>query len=242
MRWFVTIPPVMWGCWLLAKIALSTGEVHIWQNHFSAHHADDLLPQLSEDENHRATRLIDPKRRAQFIIARRWLRGILGGHYLDQSPGEIVFSYGERGKPFIANSDLHFNLSHSHDVMVLACTHIAPIGVDVEHVRPMTEMITVARDNFSKAEFARWQSLPPNVRQRAFYAIWTRKEAYIKATGDGFRLPLASFDVTHDDLAQILRITEDDPAQWALRALTFDDDYIGAICVRGRIMNVTFQE
>ena len=181
----------------MPQLTLKHGELHVWQATFSTHHAADFASLLSIDEQNRADRYLVDAVRNHFIIGRGILRTLIG-RYLDISPQAVTFALGERGKPQIEHPTLRFNLSHSADLLIAAFVLNAEIGIDVEQIRPMREMRTVAHDNFSAQEFACWEQLPDAQKSSAFYATWTRKEAYIKATGDGFRLPLGSFSVNHD--------------------------------------------
>lgn len=185
---------------------------------------------LSDDEHIRAARLLTDDLRAKYIVGRGFLRHTLG-QYLNTP---IMFHYGKRNKPTI--SGISFNLSHSEDVLLLAITSgEVLLGVDVEAMRPMKEMPTVARDNFSPHEYQQWSALPQEKRPAAFYTCWTRKEAYIKAVGDGFALPLDAFDVTFtpEEPPRLLRAEGDDPARWSLYHLEPAAGYVGALCIAG---------
>lgn len=211
------------------QLTLNRGDIHVWQAHFSAHQATHFASVLSLDEQQRANRYLADDVRNHFIIGRGILRTLIG-RYLDISPQAITFTFGERGKPEIEHPTLRFNVSHSSDLLIAAFVLHADIGIDVEHIRPMREMRTVARDNFSTQEFARWEQLPDAEKTNAFYAIWTRKEAYIKATGDGFRLPLGSFSVNHDVPPRFLNMDGDDLTRWSLYQPTIESAYACAIC------------
>lgn len=208
--------------------------ISIVYTRFSAHRAESFAVLLSDDERRRAERFIDAAVKTRFIIARGILRTWLGAT-LSRPPESLKFGYGERGKPYLIGHDLRFNLSHAGDMLVLASTIGREVGVDVEQVRPMSELRTVARDNFSKTEFDTLFALPETAREAAFYRIWTRKEAYIKATGKGFALPLGAFVVSHDHPARFL----DGITDWSLHALDLPDAYVGAVCVAGAPGTVT---
>ncbi len=193
----------------------------------------DFATILSPDETRRANRFISDLVRTRFIIGRGLMRHILG-HYTKQQPQTLTFRYGSRGKPLLDNTNFSFNLSHSEDVMLLALAMSATIGVDVEHLTPMTEMRRVAGDYFSVNEQIALFSLPPEAQLSAFYRCWTRKEAYIKARGDGFALPLDKFDVTlkPDEPPCLLRTLDDDhPDKWRFFHLDPTDAYMGAVCL-----------
>jgi 4'-phosphopantetheinyl transferase len=188
---------------------------------------------LSPEEMRRANRFISPAVKTRFVVARGVLRHILA-HYTQQTPQDITFTYGGRGKPLLPDAPFAFNLSHSEDVAILALAQTDQIGVDVEHITPMAEMRRVASDYFSANEQVALFSLPTSDQLSAFYRCWTRKEAYIKARGDGFALPLDKFDVTltADDTPCLLRtLDDDDPARWQFFHLDPTDGYMGAICV-----------
>lgn len=214
---------------------LTENDLHIWQARFS-----DLLPQhdafrhiLTPDEVTRAARFRFDDARERFVLARGFLRRTLAP-YLAITPDAVDFAYGARGKPILPSSDIRFNLTHSADRLLLGVCRDRMLGVDVEHMGPMDEMLTVARMNFSPNEQRIFFALPTDEQQRAFYTCWTRKEAYIKATGDGFKMPLSDFDVTFtpDQSPRLLRIVGDDPARWRMLHLDPAPDYVGAICVR----------
>ncbi|PJF21731.1 MAG: 4'-phosphopantetheinyl transferase [Phototrophicales bacterium] len=212
---------------------MSHWQVDLYIGHYSELYKrqDELSILLSEDEKARAARFISNTVRDRFIIGRGFLRKTLARY--TQTP--IRFIYGVRNKPYVKG--VSFNLSHSQDVLLLAVTRgEVALGVDVEAIRPMKEMETVARDNFSDWEYQQWSTLPQSTRTKAFYTCWTRKEAYIKAVGDGFALPLDAFDVSvlpDDDPPDILRADGDDPHRWRLYHLEPEAGYVGALCIAG---------
>ena len=220
---------------------LPSNTVHLWTGQFDRLHTKraEFESLLTDDERKRAERFISDMVRDKFILARGWLRTVLS-QYLDQSPESIVFTYGKRGKPSIHNSDIHFNLSHSDNVLMLGVIKDREIGVDVEQIHPQPNMALIAHDNFSAKEFTALYELPETERLHAFYNCWTRKEAYIKAVGDGFALPLQDFDVTlkPDTPPRFLRIKDDDPAKWSLLHIDTLDDAIGAVCVKGAMPQI----
>ncbi|PJF29388.1 MAG: 4'-phosphopantetheinyl transferase [Phototrophicales bacterium] len=188
---------------------------------------------LSSDETHRANRFLSEAIQTRFIVARGMMRHILS-YYTKQQPQTLIFRYGIRGKPILDNVPFAFNLSHSDDVVMLAMAQAPTIGVDVEQIVPMVEMRRVAADYFSMNEQIALFALPTHEQLPAFYRCWTRKEAYIKARGDGFALPLDQFDVTliADDHPRLLRTMDDDhPDNWRFFHLDSIDGYIGALCV-----------
>src|SRR5262249_7275622 len=155
--------------------------------------------------------------------ARGALRYLLG-HYLHCDPAKVSLVYGLKGKPAVESpSSLQFNMTHSGDLAVIAFTVHREIGVDVEQIRPLADMQQIANRFFCTEEATEIMSAPQTERERAFFLCWTRKEAYIKATGDGLSAPLGSFRVTvqHDRPARFIHIqhNETEAKAWMLHDL-----------------------
>jgi 4'-phosphopantetheinyl transferase len=150
---------------------------------------------LSTDEIARADRYQFDLPRRNFTACRAALRTLLAGH-LSLSPRELVFKYGEHGKPALAGNDaVQFNVSHSQDYGLIAIAAGAPLGVDIECTRAMPDMDGMVEVNFSPAEAASYFALRATERLGAFFDGWTRKEAFVKAMGAGLGFPLKDFDV-----------------------------------------------
>ena len=157
-----------------------------------------------------------------------------------RTPAELQFERGGSGKPrLIAETDgnrLQFNVSHSGDLILIAVTIARAVGIDVEQIRPGTVAEQVAR-SFSSRERDALAGLRPPLLQDAFFACWTRKEAYIKARGDGLSLPLDSFDVAvlPGDRAQLIATRPDatEAKRWTLRDLDVGPGYKAALAVEG---------
>ena len=194
---------------------------------------------LSPEERDRADRFAFRSDRNRFVVSRAGLRHLLGER-LGMTPESVQFSYGKFGKPALANqpgdSDLRFNVSHSGDLVVYALADGREIGVDVEAIAAMEDRDDVATHCFSKAEQDAYLALAESERTQGFFNCWTRKEAYIKARGDGLSLPLDQFDVTllSGQPVQILS-TRHDPGEhlhWQLRDLNAGHGYKAALAVR----------
>ena len=170
------------------------------------------------------------------MVGRALLRFILA-RYLRRQPADIVFTYGANGKPALDNTEptLHFNLAHSENRVVYAFSHAGELGVDIELVRSLPEFESIARHFFSPEECAQLLSLPAGQRAEAFFNCWTRKEAYLKAVGDGLMVPLNSFQVSllPDQPAAFIKLAGDryPASQWGLFHLNFPDGYIGALAI-----------
>jgi 4'-phosphopantetheinyl transferase len=175
-------------------------EVHLLQCRLDDAASTSAIDVLSADEVQRAARLQRAQDRERFVSGRIWLRHVLG-HYLGIAPSAVMLTQGPQGKPALTGSHgaLQFNLSHSGGVALLAlCRAPAVVGVDVEAVLPIDDCDAIARRHFAPAEWQRWSSLPPPRRLAAFYACWTRKEAYVKALGGGLSVPLDGFEVAFE--------------------------------------------
>ncbi|HEY89984.1 MAG TPA: 4'-phosphopantetheinyl transferase superfamily protein [Thermoflexia bacterium] len=224
---------------------LHAGAVHLYHFLFSdlISHQTELHAILSPAEQSRAARLRFPAPRTRFILARGLLRELLG-RYLDVPPAELRFSYNPHGKPTLAtpaHAWLHFNLSHSEEMVLLAFTSDRPLGVDVEQIHPVQKMERLVERFFSPAERVAFRALPDGQREAAFFAGWTRKEAYIKGRGLGLALPLHQFDVTLEPQKARLLADRQTPAavgRWTLRSLDFIPGYAAALAVRGEIAEI----
>jgi 4'-phosphopantetheinyl transferase len=220
---------------------LPEDEVHVWQTNLDVAASDftQLRQILSRDERARADRFHFEVDRRRGIIGRGYLRLLLG-QILDLPANELQFEYDEFGKPALIPGQgrpLQFNVSHSGELILIAITTGRAVGVDVERIRTDLDPDSIAAQFFSASERKILASLPGPARYRAFFACWTRKEAYLKAKGVGLSLPLDQFDVSFlpDEEPQLLA-TRPDPAEarhWRLWALDPSVDYAGALAVQG---------
>lgn len=220
---------------------LSADDVHVWQAGLEVPAAgrERFYATLSEDERERAARFHFDRDRHRFIAARGFLREVLG-RYLRSDPAQLRFVYSAYGKPSLGaefDQRLRFNLSHSHELALCAVTLERDVGVDVEFIRPEFADDDVARRFFSAPETARLRALPRAQYAEAFFNCWTRKEAYIKARGEGLSMPLDKFEVSlaPGEPAALLN-TFDAPAEaarWSLYALEPGPGYVGAVAVAG---------
>ena len=226
-------------------LSLDEGAVHVWRCDLDTPEevVADARRVLSADELKRADRFYRVEHRNRFAVARGTLRALLG-RYLDIDARSVEFEYGEKGKPSLVAgfAKLEFNVSHSGGKALYAFTLLGPIGVDIEAARPGLEAEKIARRFFSEAESRELMSLPEDAREAGFYNCWTRKEAYIKAQGDGFSIPLKRFEVTlrPGDPPRFNRIDgEEDLSRWTLTALEPGAGYTGAIAIRDTISELT---
>jgi 4'-phosphopantetheinyl transferase len=214
---------------------LALGEVHVWAACLDEPEEAALPSWLSGEEEARACRFRFRRDSRRFRVARAVLRGLLGG-YLDLDPRELGIAYGPRGKPSVPG--IHFNVSHSAELALFAFSRDRELGVDLEYERSLPEAGDIAGRYFSPGESAVLHRLPGPERAPAFFRGWTRKEAFIKATGDGLSRPLDSFDVSlaPDEPARLLRVEGDGEAsrRWWLEDLRPAPGFAGALAVEGR--------
>ena len=183
------------------RFRLRNGEIHVWRASLdvAAETSRRCGQFLSAEERRRAAQFHFPRDRKRYILSRDTLRTLLG-HYLEVPPGEVTFDRGKNTKPQLASpfcrSGLHFNLSHSHGKLLVAITRGFPVGVDVEKIRPELNIEAIAKRFFSSIELEQLNGLDSSVRCSAFFAAWTRKEAYLKARGEGISHGLAQFAVS----------------------------------------------
>ena len=224
------------------NMELSRATVHVWRTVIEASptRLDPFRGVLAPDERARAARFLYEDDRRRYTVARGVLRTLLG-RYLDVDPASVEFRYGAHGKPSLVQTpggrDLRFNLSHSCGLALHVFAAGREVGVDVERIRPKTDVMGVARHSFSPAEVDALANLPAGKRREAFFNCWTRKEAFIKAHGEGIALGLSRFDVTlrPGEPAKLLRFGDDpaEAARWSLRALDAGDGYKAALAVEG---------
>lgn len=206
-----------------------------------------LLEQLlAVDERARAGRFHFERDRRRFIAARGQLRTILG-RYVGVDPRALVFSYGLRGKPFLARFEtigLKFNLSHSGELALIAVTQDRDIGVDLEEIHSLGDAEQIAERFFSARENAVLCTLPKADRLEAFFHCWTLKEAYLKATGNGLARATNSFDVgfARGETARLLSVEgeSEEALRWSLVGLAPARGYVGAVAVETHDWTMAF--
>jgi 4'-phosphopantetheinyl transferase len=225
---------------------LSRQGVHVWRASLECESVrlKMFAQTLSDDERSRAQRFLFERDRNSFIAARGILRDLLA-RYSGCTPLDIEFVYGANGKPALSHrrsaSPVSFNLSHSHKVAVLAVTQKNEIGIDVERIQPERASQEIAKRYFSREEVKELLSLPVDQRAEGFFLCWTRKEAYVKALGEGLRFPLDCFRVSVSP-GQPAQLYGDADAHWSIEAFdpSFNSEtrYVGAVVTKGKDSSV----
>jgi 4'-phosphopantetheinyl transferase len=192
-----------------------------------------LLGFLSPDEKERADRFHFEKHHRQFVSGRGVLRTILAC-YLDNTPEQVRFAYTKYGKPFLegppGSPEITFNMSHSEDLCLYAISRDRDVGIDVEHIRSDVDIEAVSASVFSQRELDEFSRVEPSLRPNAFFDLWTRKEACVKAVGGGLSIPLNSVEVAG--------VVEVHGRSWSIAGLVPSEGYIGAVAVEGGDISV----
>jgi 4'-phosphopantetheinyl transferase len=176
---------------------LAANAVHCWLFAPSQFQAPELLNVLSQDERARASQFAFERDRMQYAVCRGVIRHLLGRYGAGSAAG-LRFKYSAHGKPCLIADEIEFNLAHSHDLAAIAVTRGREVGIDVEQIRRFADLQTMAETSFAPEEQAELAALDSSLQLRAFFSGWTRKEAFMKATGEGFSRATASFAVSID--------------------------------------------
>lgn len=199
-----------------------------------------LLAMLSPEEKAVAAGFDSPDRRRSYVVAHALLRSILA-KVAGVAPNELVFRYGQRGKPELAGpiKGLQFNMSHSRDVMLVAVAHGRRVGVDIEHIDEPGDVRRIAARFLSPRDRDAIEQLPAERQRDAFLRCWTRKEAYMKARGDGISRPLDDFEVADAPDAtrqpRLLKVAGEpnEAERWELADVPAPRGFMAAIAVEG---------
>lgn len=214
------------------------GEVHIWRASLDLPWSWTFDEALSLEDRTRADRFRFESDRRHFCIGRASLRMILA-RYLKVKPGRLRLETGDYGKPFLSDRaiarGIHFNMSHSHRLTLIAIARDREVGVDIEFMRPGFVTDDVVNHFFSAAEVAAFKAIAPAYKTKSFFDCWTRKEAYIKARGEGLSCELESFDVAvgPGTSAALLesRIDPFEASRWQMRDLFPAPGYAATVAV-----------
>jgi 4'-phosphopantetheinyl transferase len=249
----------------LSPLVLGREEVHVWCGGLllTSEELAQCAAVLSPDERARAARLDFQRDRDRYVAGRGQLR-MLAGRYLGIEPSVVAFVYGPQGKPALrgpgrgshvegpagaespAGYPLEFNVAHSQDVVLYAFCLGSRIGVDVEHVRPMSDQDAFASQFFSPAERRLLMSLDGSQRAEGFFTIWACKEAILKAIGSGLTRPINQTEVSIDGPGSVQVLSVDgvraEAANWRLHTFEPEPGFRAALAVQGNNWRLVFLE
>jgi 4'-phosphopantetheinyl transferase len=230
-----------------ANPPLAGNEIHVWATTLAVEPAilEKLTATLTPDEKERANRFKFEHLRNRYIAGRGALRENLA-RYVGEDAAALRFEYLENGKPVLtrefASAGIHFNLAHTGDLALVAITRIGLVGVDVESVRTIKNADELVARFFSKREDELFQKVPAEQKPVAFFNLWTRKEALLKATGEGITRSLNLVEVSFlpGEPARLLAISGDAKAAeaWQLKELSPAKEFAGAVAVQAGTSNI----
>ena len=222
---------------------LANNRVHVWRANLDlpTTEIERLAAFLSTDEIARANKFHFLEHKRRFIVARGILRQLLG-NYLQISPNKIEFEYSDRGKPRLAasmgNSSIQFNVSHSLEYALYGFTNNHLIGIDLEFLREMKDATELAKRFFTNQEFQLIANLTYEEQQKAFFQLWTAKEAYLKAIGTGLSDSLTEIELTFNGRNPRLQAIKGDisnAGKWSMYHFAPAADYVSTIIVNTQI-------
>ena len=223
-------------------------QVHVWTVSLAAERAAlaEFSTILTTDERARADRFRTPELRRRFTVARAILRRLLST-YLRVDAFALHLGYGAHGKPYVASgSGLCFNLSHAEDLAMYAFAWGRDVGIDIEATARDVDIEGVARHAFSPVECKGLTALPPEARPAAFFRLWTRKEAYVKARGEGLGYPTQTFSVSHLAGSNDTLIADEcEPGVqtgWRVLEIAAPEGFCAALAAPGRDWSVTCRD
>ncbi|HEY9863279.1 MAG TPA: 4'-phosphopantetheinyl transferase superfamily protein [Candidatus Obscuribacterales bacterium] len=223
---------------VLSSFKLYYKTVHIWQTNLtgSPEYLEFYQSILADPELKRVRQFKFPRDQQAFMIARGILRIILS-HYLNLSPEQIKFKYSSKGKPSLDQDPppLHFNLSHTNGKAIYAIAMEENIGIDIEYIREI-EVISLAKRFFCESEYRWLNSLDSEAQYAAFFRLWTCKEAYLKATGEGLvGLQEVEIFTPLDSNLKILKISQDSELakNWTLQRIEAAENYLATLAIKG---------
>ena len=230
-------------------IELPADTVHLWHGGLDVGDAgyERLGSVLNASEWARACRFLSEQHRRGYVAARGQLRCLLS-HYLPLTPEAIVFTVGEHGKPRLADTEpdqgVVFNLSHSGSQLLIAVGRDSVLGVDIEAWRDISNLAGMVDRCFAPTEQLYWSSLAAGSRTAAFYAFWTRKEAFVKAVGRGISLGLEHCVIGLEPSVHFISLPYGfgDPCEWRLLDIDVGGGVSAALAMRPAGRDVLYGE
>ena len=231
----------------MVRMQLLSNQVCVWAKNIQTLNDKTIQEQaqyLSAEEHKRADRFVHNADAKRFIIAYSGLRLILA-KYLPVPKGNFAFKRNEHGKPYLINSPLCFNLSHSNDYVIWAFALNNSVGIDIEYEKKNVDVLALAKRFFAKEEYTTLKNISSENQLSAFYRCWTRKEAFIKAIGKGLSYPLNKFAVTFEKKIYNWTIpieNKSDDQKWYLYSLKTPEKYTAAIVLKKPIDTIQYNE
>lgn len=230
-----------------ARLVLGSEDVHVWSAQLNGlkNVEADFRSLLSREEINRASRFKFAEHRAQFVLTRGVLRRVLAG-YLCRSPNSIEIAEDEKKKPFVRLGDpgapawIRFNTSHSDSLAVFAFSRGLTLGIDIENVQREIDFQAIVESHFTESEKAAFRVIPPPSRRQAFFEAWTRKEAYLKALGDGLRAPLNSIEIPLGSIGEPILLKNSGLQSFVVYSFVPGARATGALAVEGERHNLQF--
>ncbi|MBD1384225.1 4'-phosphopantetheinyl transferase superfamily protein [Mucilaginibacter rigui] len=228
---------VLWQDGARQDLVINNNEVHVWRINISQNikRLEQFEALLTAEETLRAGKYRQQKDTYRFIVSRGAQRVILG-RYLNTPPAQLQFVLGDNKKPYLVNENgmiLHYNLSHSGDWIVLAVAQLT-VGADVEFVDPLFPFQDILEDNFSREEIGRIGTSPDS-----FFTLWTRKEAILKATGQGLGDHLKITPALDGEHILDASLTGNDK-NWLLRSFNIAPGYVSAVVIEDKGLHLIF--
>lgn len=212
---------------------LKMGDVHVWKISLEGAVEPNEFTSLSDDEILKIDRLRSQRHRAYAVSMKEQLRALLSC-YMGLLPSDIRFQQAAFGKPYIIDSPISFNVSHSGSMALVAITLEKELGVDIENWRHLDNLEGMVCRNFSKAEQAQWLNIADDERMSTFFNIWTCKEAFIKATGRGLGLGVSRCGFSLSQPNQLLECPDEygDVSRWTCVSIDVGDQTSASLIVK----------
>jgi len=215
-------------------------EIDIWTIPLDTNHdSTEALKKLLDTQELERYDKLHPNHQHRYLVSHAACRQILGG-YTNTSAKQISYNKNDHGKPALDHENpVYFNLTHSHDLAILAISKYSEIGVDVEYFKNKASWKKIAQRFFTETEVSYLQNQPEDMQENLFFQIWTRKEAYIKAIGTGLSTSLSSFDATTSKTIKPLNSTKS-KAIWYQEDLNLSTQYTGAVAQNTPIKKIRY--
>ena len=219
------------------KTSVKDNFVEIWHGDILTEEPPEQMfwALLSKEEKHSANNFTRQELKHKYIKTRGILRTILG-NYLNSEPQNIIIKIAEHGKPFLADIDLYFNLSHTANMFAVAISNTGEIGIDLEIARARQNLPAIVKKCFSETEGLYWNALPDELKISMFFRFWVRKEAFVKAVGRGIALGLEHCEVDPLYQDRFLNIPGNYglASDWKIIDIPFDDQSFCAVVMKNR--------